>query len=174
MGQDGALATGARLYVEQADVARVTALVDIHLSTRMTIDTHATPVQLSGLSARRLLHPPASLAHAAAARAVAELILSAPGMVGSLDLLFNVTGLVRGVGAGLADLFQLPLSGLSSASLSVFVSGVWSGWASLFSHLSGWTLTSVGGFSASVARLLKQVRLSPICRSGCHRCVCER
>jgi hypothetical protein len=82
--------------------------------------------------------------------------------VGSLDLLFNVTGLVRGVGAGLADLFQLPLSGLSSASLSAFVSGVWSGWASLFSHVSGWTLTSVGGFSASVARLLKQVRLIPM------------
>lgn len=86
--------------------------------------------------------------------------------VGSLDLLFNVTGLVRGVGAGLADLFQLPLSGLSSASLSAFVSGIWSGWASLFSHVSGWTLTSVGGFSASVARLLKQVHLSP----DRHRC----
>jgi hypothetical protein len=73
------------LYVEQADVARVTALVDLHLSSRLTIDTHATPVQLSALSARRLLHPPGSLAHAAAARAVAELILSAPGMVRTLE-----------------------------------------------------------------------------------------
>lgn len=66
-------------------MAKVTALVDIHLSSRLTIDTHATPVQLSALSARRLLHPPALFAHAAAARAVAELILSAPGMVRALE-----------------------------------------------------------------------------------------
>lgn len=99
---------------------------------------------------------PQALAHAAAARCVAELILNAPGMVGSLELFFNVTGLLHSVSAGLIDLFNLPLTGLSSKSLTAFVAGIWMGWASLLRHMSGWTLTSVAGFSLSVARILRR------------------
>jgi len=103
-----------------------------------------------------LLYRPQALAHAAAARCVAELILNAPGMVGSLELFFNVTGLLHSVSAGLIDLFNLPLTGLSSKSLTAFVAGIWMGWASLLRHMSGWTLTSVAGFSLSVARILRR------------------
>lgn len=46
----------------------------------------------------------------------AEALLSAPGLLGSLDLLLNPTGLLSSVSAGLADLLGLPATALMAGS----------------------------------------------------------
>ena len=52
------------------------------------------------------------------AHGVAEALLNAPQVLGSLSLLFNPTGLVRSVRAGVADLIGLPLAALQNQSLA--------------------------------------------------------
>ncbi len=71
---------------------------------------------VSALRGRRLLFRPAVLAAAAAAHACAEALLSAPRVLGSLDLLLNPTGLLASLGAGLRDLLGLPLAALQAGS----------------------------------------------------------
>ena len=146
----------------------------------------------------------------------AEALLSAPGLLGSLDLLLNPTGLLSSVSAGLADLLGLPLAALmagSPAQVSAscfppvlaltcsnnhmhvsdmsslgavlhamcvismgktdwlpclqFVASLGRGPASLLWHVSGWTLTSISGFSTAASHVLKRSlasRPSPRCR----------
>lgn len=58
-------------------------------------------------------------------------------VLGSLSLLFNPTGLVQSVRAGVADLIGLPLAALQNQSLAQFISGVGQGSVSLVKHTLG-------------------------------------
>ena len=71
---------------------------------------------VSALRGSNLLFRPGVYAAAAAAHACAEALLSAPRVLGSLDLLLNPTGLVASLGAGLRDLMGLPLAALAAGS----------------------------------------------------------
>lgn len=64
-------------------------------------------------------------------------------VLGSLSLLFNPTGLVRSVRAGVGDLIGLPLAALQNQSLSQFISGVGLGSVSLVKHTLGARLCDV-------------------------------
>ena len=61
------------------------------------------------------------------AHVVAEALLNAPQVLGSLSLLFNPTGLVRSVRAGVSDFIGLPLAALQNQSLSQVCTKVWGG-----------------------------------------------
>ncbi len=58
------------------------------------------------------------------------------------------------MGAGVRDLVGLPLRGVQEGSAGAFVWGVGAGTTSLVRHISGWTLSSIAGFSSSVAHIL--------------------
>ncbi len=71
---------------------------------------------LSALRGRRLVFRPDVVLQGALAHYTAEALLSAPGVLGSLELLLNPTGLLSSMSAGLADLLGLPLAALMAGS----------------------------------------------------------
>ena len=85
-----------RLLVESMAISRVQLLLDVHVSNSagagIPLDTHAAPLTLSPVIASRLLFRPSVVAHGLLAHFVAEALLSAPQMLGSLELLLNPTG----------------------------------------------------------------------------------
>ena len=56
--------------------------------------------------------------HSLLAHALAEAMLSAPGMLGSLDLLFNPTGLLHSLGQAWGSLLLGPLAAVEARSPS--------------------------------------------------------
>ena len=56
--------------------------------------------------------------HGLLAHALAEAMLSAPGMLGSLDLLFNPTGLLQSLGQAWGSLLLGPLAAIEARSPS--------------------------------------------------------
>ena len=56
--------------------------------------------------------------HGLLAHALAEALLSAPGMLGSLDLLFNPTGLLQSLSQAWGDLLLGPLAAIDARSPS--------------------------------------------------------
>jgi len=110
------------------------------------------------VQARRVRCTWAHLKSELAANYLADLVLSAPGLLGSLDILGNPTGLVRQVAAGLHDLVALPLEELKHGwGPGAVVRGVARGWLGLLSHVAEGTLASLSGFSGAVARNLDRL-----------------
>ncbi|KAL6784767.1 hypothetical protein ACKKBF_B03130 [Auxenochlorella protothecoides x Auxenochlorella symbiontica] len=154
---EAAGAAASRLYVASCMVQPISVLLDVHLAAGtagipVALDTTSAPLSFSALAMRDALFRPHVLARGLAAHALAEALLGAPRMLGSLALLLNPTGLVRSVQEGVGDLVGLPWAGLSQGSASMFLAGLGLGSASLLRNLSGWTLMSVSGFSYAVAR----------------------
>jgi len=144
-------------------VGRLTALVDVHVSSgsgRLPLDTHHTPLVLSALNIHHLLHHPQALVHALAARCVAEVILAAPGMLGSLELLFNPTGLLHSLARALSHFTSLP-PGPSPHSPSAMLAHLRLTSTDLATQLADWSLTSLAGWALSVARILRAARQQP-------------
>lgn len=85
-----------RLLVERLDISGIQLLFDLHLSQQIgssiPLDTHAAPLGLAPVSVCCVLFRPTVLAHGLLAHFVAEALLSAPQMLGSLELLLNPTG----------------------------------------------------------------------------------
>jgi hypothetical protein len=73
-------------------------------------------VTLSALRGRQLLFRPGLMVQGAMAHYTAGALLSAPGVLGSLELLLNPTGLLHSMSAGMADLLGLPLAALMAGS----------------------------------------------------------
>ncbi|KAK9810692.1 hypothetical protein WJX73_010837 [Symbiochloris irregularis] len=158
---EAAAAAGSRLLVERLEVGALQLLCEVHLSGSIgglpfAVDTHRAPVSLPPLRARGLLFRAAVMLRALAAHLAAEALLNAPRVLGSLELLFNPTGLLTSASQGLQDLFALPLAALEARSAAQFATGLGLGGASLLRHLSSWTLTSVSGFSGAVASVLQR------------------
>ena len=85
-----------RLLVEKMAISRVQLLLDVHVSDSggagIPLDIRAAPLALSPVAASRLLFRPSVIAHGLLAHFVAGALLSAPQMLGSLELLLNPTG----------------------------------------------------------------------------------
>lgn len=85
-----------RLLVEELAIGAVQLTLDVHVSEaspqRIPVDAHAVPVALPPTAALRLWAWPATLVRGLAAHYLAEALLNAPQVLGSLDLLANPTG----------------------------------------------------------------------------------
>ena len=77
-----------------------------------------TPVNLPAMHASNLLFRPSIMLQGLLAHYAAEVLLNAPAVLGSLDLLLNPTGLFHSVGLGFEDLVSLPLAALEARSPS--------------------------------------------------------
>ncbi|KAK9829132.1 hypothetical protein WJX72_004063 [[Myrmecia] bisecta] len=158
-------ASASRLLVENLHIGRIHVLFDIHVSDGsahipIALDTHRSPLYLPTVVGQGLLFRPSVLLHGLLAHYMAEALLNAPQMLGSLELLFNPTGLIQSVTQGFQDLVALPLAAIEARSPSQFITGVGLGSASLLRHLSGWTLTSISGFSSAFSRVLERTLVS--------------
>jgi hypothetical protein len=92
------------------------------------------------------------------AKYLADAVVRTPMLLGSLDLLGNPTFLVQSLGKGLHDLVALPKNALPEGP-TAFVRALGGGVISLLQHAGEGSLTSVSGFSNSLARNVDQ--LSP-------------
>jgi len=81
-------------------------------------DLCRAPLSVAGVGASRLLFQPSVMLHGLLAHALAEALLSAPGMLGSLDLLFNPTGLLQSLSQAWGDLLLGPLAAIEARSPS--------------------------------------------------------
>ena len=77
-----------------------------------------SPLRLPAVQADSLLFRPSIMLHGLLAHYVAEALLNAPQMIGSLELLLNPTGLLQSVGQGFADLIAMPLAAIEARSPS--------------------------------------------------------
>jgi hypothetical protein len=160
------------LYIERMDLGSMALFVTMRMAKRVSrkqsnnneclyVSSDRTPVRLSAVTSRRcMLGNQAALAKELAANYAADALLSSPALLGSLDLLGNPTGLLREYAIGMKDLVLLPLQAVREGrGVGGLLRGVRDGSSSLVRHVVGGTLTSVAGFSASVARNLGAVGL---------------
>ncbi|KAL0034546.1 hypothetical protein WJX79_007807 [Trebouxia sp. C0005] len=153
----------------------VRLLFDIHVADGgpnipFALDTHRAPLSVAGVGASKLLFQPSVMLHGLLAHAVAEALLSAPGMLGSLDLLFNPTGLLQSLSQAWGDLLLGPLAAIEARSPSQFLVGLGAGGATFVRQLSAWTLGSIGGFSNASSRVLaRALQTQPAARGGHER-----
>lgn len=80
--------------------------------------SYRAPLSVAGVGASRMLFRPSVMLHGLLAHALAEALLSAPGMLGSLDLLFNPTGLLHSLSQAWGDLLLGPLAAIEARSPS--------------------------------------------------------
>ena len=173
-----------RCFIENLVIGKVEALADIHLSTAKTglpvaVDTDRyeafyiintlcsnvifpflttflffrSPLSIPRISIHHIVLPPQTLWQALASHVMAEALLNAPLVLGSLQLFFNPTGLVRSIKRGVADMIDLPMQGLQEGPLQ-FIAGVGQGSVSLVKEISGWSLSSVVGFSRAASNAI--------------------
>jgi hypothetical protein len=100
--------------------------------------------------------PPDRLLRELVAGYTASAIARSPLLLGSLDLLGNPTFWLQSVGAGVRDLLLLPRNALGQGPRA-FVGAVGGGLLSLLRHTTEGTLTSVSGFSSSLARNMERL-----------------
>ncbi|KFM26791.1 hypothetical protein F751_0723 [Auxenochlorella protothecoides] len=96
---EAAGAAASRLYVASCMVQPISVLLDVHLAAGtagipVALDTTSAPLSFSALAMRDALFRPHVLARGLAAHALAEALLGAPRMLGSLALLLNPAGLI--------------------------------------------------------------------------------
>ncbi|KAL3150505.1 hypothetical protein ABBQ32_000323 [Trebouxia sp. C0010 RCD-2024] len=167
-------AAAPRLLLQNFSMAKVKLLIDLHVTDAgpnipFGLDTHRAPLTIAGVGSSRLLYRPSVMLHGLLAHALAEAMLSAPGMLGSLDLLFNPTGLLQSLGQAWGTLLLGPLAAIEARSPSQFLVGVGAGGATLVREISAWTLGSIGGFSYASSKLLaRALRSQPAAREGGH------
>ncbi|DBA79124.1 TPA: Protein argonaute-3, variant 2 [Trebouxia sp. C0004] len=166
-------AAAPRLLLRNFSIAKVRLLFDIHVANGgpnipFALDTHRAPLSVAGVGASRLLFQPSVMLHGLLAHALAEALLSAPSMLGSLDLLFNPTGLLQSLSQAWGDLLLGPLAAIEARSPSQFLVGLGAGGATFVRQLSAWTLGSIGGFSNASSRVLaRALQTQPAARCCC-------
>ena len=146
------------IYIESMSIGTLSAFADIHLSTSKTglpvaIDTERSPLSISPISVRHIALPWNALTQAVSAHILAEALLNAPLVLGSLQLFFNPTGLVRSIRKGVANMIDLPMQGLQQGPLQ-FIAGVGQGSVSLVREISGWSLSSAIGFGRAASNAI--------------------
>lgn len=125
-----------------------------------------SPVSVSGIGSRFAFARPSAMTERIIGHAMSEALLSAPLVLGSLQLFFNPTGLVRSIQRGVSDMIELPLQGLQRGSAVEFFSGIGQGSASLVKEISGWSISSVVGFSRAASNALSGSRLVSTLRTS--------
>ena len=147
-----------RVHINNLQLGKLNASADIHLSPArtglpMAVDTDQSPLSISKISISSISLPFPMLLQGLTKHIVTEALLNAPLVLGSLQLFFNPTGLVRSIQRGVANMIELPLQGLQQGPLQ-FIAGVGQGSVSLVREISGWSLSSVVGFSRAASNAL--------------------
>jgi hypothetical protein len=150
----------ARLFMHQVVLSDIAFRLTAHaaVAAPVFLGAEQMPVSLSAVSLQSVHCSAERLVHELAANYLADAIVRSPLLLGSLDLLGNPTFLVHSLGKGMHDLVYLPSSAVSRGP-AAFVRAIGGGLASLARHAAEGTLTSVSGFSRSLARNVE--RLSP-------------
>ncbi|CAK9101913.1 Vacuolar protein sorting-associated protein 13B (Cohen syndrome protein 1 homolog), partial [Durusdinium trenchii] len=156
-------AASDRIYVRKLCIGELQLMATVRTTTLpMFVGIDRTQLRFSKVELADLYEGPLALQKDLMAHYVADAILGSPALLGSLEILGNPVGFVRSVGAGMYDLFSLPLGAIRHGyGAGGVLRGVARGWTSLLLHFGEGALMSVSGFSSSVARNLDRLSLDP-------------
>jgi hypothetical protein len=143
-----------QFHVESFQVQDLEFFVTLRIARPVVVNIHQAPVVLSAFSVTGVKFPLVVLVRGLLAHYATQCVLNAPSVLGSMDILFNVTGLVKSLQAGLNDLLRLPVQGFQHGPHG-FLFGLGAGGFSLVRHISVWTFTSLAGFALTLAQVLE-------------------
>jgi hypothetical protein len=143
-----------QFHVESFQVQDLEFFVTLRIARPVVVNIHQAPVVLSAFSVTGVKFPLVVLVRGLLAHYATQCVLNAPSVLGSMDILFNVTGLVQSLQAGLNDLLRLPVQGIQRGPHG-FLFGLGAGGFSLVRHISVWTFTSLAGFALTLAQVLE-------------------
>ncbi len=143
-----------QFHVESFQVQDLEFFVTLRIARPVVVNIHQAPVVLSAFSVTGVKFPLVVLVRGLLAHYATQCVLNAPSVLGSMDILFNVTGLVKSLQAGLNDLLRLPVQGIQHGPHG-FLFGLGAGGFSLVRHISVWTFTSLAGFALTLAQVLE-------------------
>ena len=131
------------------------------------IDLEGAEVHFGGLHVRNVVGPAPHLRSGLLTVLKNDLRRRGQGAVlSSLDLALNPARLYKGLAQGLSDVVQLPLKGYQEHAATGFVLGLGKGSVSLLAHVTSSTLSSVGGFSTAVSRVIDRAATGGQSRAG--------
>lgn len=154
-------ATSPWITIRRLDVSDISFRLTLHSSEKASVlhvGAEQMPLHLNAVALRHVHCDPARLVQELAASYLADAIVQSPMLLGSLQLLGNPTFLLHSMARGVSDLLSLPRDAFRHGGSSV-VGAVGSGMLSLVRHTAQGTLTSLSGFSSSLAWNLD--RLAP-------------
>ena len=123
------------IRLQRLSIEALSLDLSVHASLKLFIASDHSPLVFAAFERTDVFSSPAQFARAVAMHYASGAIFRAGWVVGSLELLGNPTGLVRSVGAGVADLFRLPYAGLARGP-GAFLAGASSGMTSFVRNVS--------------------------------------
>jgi hypothetical protein len=149
-----------RVAIRRLCISPIDIRLTVHssLAARVFVGVGQMPLLLSAVELNAVYCAANPLVREMLANYLADAVVRTPVLLGSLDLLGNPTFLVQSLGKGLHDLVELPRNALPQGP-TAFVSALGGGFLSFLHHAGEGSLTSVSGFSNSLARNVEQ--LSP-------------
>ncbi|XP_064651739.1 intermembrane lipid transfer protein VPS13B-like isoform X2 [Lineus longissimus] len=146
------------IRLEQLLIHPIIMCLSVHASLKLFLASENTPLKFGKFEKQALFTSSQRLIRALAMHYASAALFRAGLVVGSLEILGNPTGLVRNIGSGVADLFRMPLEGITKGPGS-FLSGITHGFSSLLWHTSTGALTSVTNFASSVSRNMDRLSM---------------
>jgi len=152
-----------RVFIRKLEISEMELIATIRSSSSpMFVGIDRTYFRFSAVDLSDIFEARTQLRKELTAKYIADALLRSPALLGSLELLGNPVGFVRSIGAGVYDFFYLPLRAIRHGfGPGEVLRGVARGWTSLFLHLGEGALTSVSGFSGSIARNLDRLSFDP-------------
>ena len=136
---------------DQLKVRAVSLDLSLRSSVKLYIALDHSPLRLDAFERSLVLTTPYRLGQTLAMHYVSSALFKAGWVVGSMELLGSPTALARTVTLGLKDFVRLPYQGIWRGPRG-FLAGILNGSASLVSHVTAGTVTSVTQLASSVAR----------------------
>ncbi|GAB1597682.1 vacuolar protein sorting-associated protein 13B-like [Argonauta hians] len=136
----------------------INTLLSVHASLKLFIASDHSPLSFGKFEKDEIYTSSQHLIRSITMHYASGALFRAGIVVGSLEILGNPTGLVRNIGTGVADLFKLPITGLTQGP-GAFLNGVSQGMSSLLRNVTAGTLTSITNFASSVSRNMDRLSL---------------
>jgi vacuolar protein sorting-associated protein 13B len=137
--------------LDQLKVHPISLDLSLRSSVKLYIALDHSPLRLDAFERSLVLTTPYRLGQTLAMHYVSSALFKAGWVVGSMELLGSPTALARTVTLGLKDFVRLPYQGIWRGPRG-FLAGIFNGSASLVSHVTAGTVTSVTQLASSVAR----------------------
>eukprot|EP00516_Mucochytrium_quahogii_P004354 CAMPEP_0203750646 /NCGR_PEP_ID=MMETSP0098-20131031/4857_1 /ASSEMBLY_ACC=CAM_ASM_000208 /TAXON_ID=96639 /ORGANISM=" , Strain NY0313808BC1" /LENGTH=1766 /DNA_ID=CAMNT_0050640045 /DNA_START=30 /DNA_END=5327 /DNA_ORIENTATION=- len=152
-----------RMFVKTLRISDLEIVSTVRTTTMpMFLGIDRTPIRFSEVKLDNLFETAFEMRKDLLATYIADALFGSPAVLASLEIFGNPAGFVRSVGAGVYDLFFMPLRAIRHGhGPGGILRGVARGWSSLLLHFSEGALMSVSGFSSSVARNLDRLSMDP-------------
>ena len=132
---------------DSLSISGLSVFATIKTASTIFVGIDRTPIRLWPVSATEIRCSFPYLRSELIANYLADILISSPALLGSLDILGNPTNLIRSLALGVHDLVAIPLNEIRRGwGPGNVLRGVVKGWLGLLSHVADGALTSVEWF----------------------------